>query len=280
MGFGRRNSAGKCRTGNRLQYLAKEHCLMLTSKRAVFALTIFVFVFGACISASAVERKLAGIKLSSPAETILKKYGNPTRVTVGTFTSGGVNPNAGAPQGMPGTQQQPGMFGQTLGAMNQMGQTYQGYLNDAMGAGGNTGGALPGLQGLPAPGMSPGMPVPGMPEPGVQQPTQPVIVEQQVTWTYDLKDGTTLEFIISESGRVIQITVGGDQPFALSKTTKGIKLGDYYKDVIYQYGYPERQQTAGRFLIADYRDKHRCLFVFLGKKLVGITIAFKSDDEQ
>jgi len=132
---------------------------MLTSKRAIVALMIFVFVFGACVSAFAVERSLAGIKLNSPAETVLKKYGNPTRVTVGTFTSGGINPNAGAQQGMPGMQgaQQNNLLGQALGTMNQMGQVYQSYLDDAMGTGSNTGGQLPGLQGLPAPGAAPGL---------------------------------------------------------------------------------------------------------------------------
>jgi hypothetical protein len=108
--------------------------------------------------------------------------------------------------------------------------------------------------------------------------------EEQTTWTYDLIDGTTLEFIISQSGRVIQITVAGERAFKASKTTKGIKLGSLYKDVIFKYGFPEHQEKAGRFLRASYADKHHVVFTFLGpgkeevKKLVGITIALKTDD--
>lgn len=242
---------------------------MLTSKRAIVALMVFVFVFGVSVTVFAVERNLAGIKLGSPAETVLKKYGNPTRVTTPQpVAAANANPAAG---GQLQSQQTGGVMlpGMAGSAMNQMGQTYQGYANEALGGGS---GSLPGLPGLPMPGGS----APGTPG---TQPNQPA-AEQTVTWTYDLQDGTTLEFSISESGRVIQITVGGDQPFALSKTSKGIKLGSYYKDVIFKYGYPEKQQTVGgRFLMAKYTDKHRCLFIFLEKKLVGITVAFNQDDE-
>jgi hypothetical protein len=122
--------------------------------------------------------------------------------------------------------------------------------------------------------------------PGAEQQQQVVLVEQEVTWTYDLQDGTTVEFIISGSGRVIQITVGGDRPFTLSKTSKGIKLGSYYKDVIFNYGYPESHSYVGRFLRASYAEDHRVVFTFYGpgaqevKKVVGITIALKPEGEE
>jgi hypothetical protein len=111
------------------------------------------------------------------------------------------------------------------------------------------------------------------------------VAEEQCTWTYDLPDGTTVEFIISQNGRVVQITVGGDKPFKLSKTSKGIRLGSLYKEVVFKYGYPEEHWMVGSFLQADYTDKHRVMFTFCGpdpgqvKKLVGITIALKSEQQ-
>ncbi|MEN6520673.1 MAG: hypothetical protein ABFD46_05915 [Armatimonadota bacterium] len=229
---------------------------MLTSRRVISTLLVFVLVFGASISALAVERTLAGIRLGSRAETVLKKYGNPTRITTPPPAT------ADGQQGQPAGNYMPGQPGsQQAGPIGQLGQ----YSSGMMG-----GYAL--LPGIDTPGATGATGTNN----GTQQ-NQPA--EGTVTWTYDLQSGTTLEFMISESGRIIQITVGGDQPFALSKTSKGIKIGSYYKDVIFKYGYPEKQQTLGRFLIAKYTDKHRCVFIFLEKKLVGITIAFNPDDE-
>ncbi|MEN6370998.1 MAG: hypothetical protein ABFD64_03210 [Armatimonadota bacterium] len=237
---------------------------MLTSKRAIVALMVFVLVFGASISVFAVERTLAGIRLGSPAQTVLKKYGNPTRITTQTANTG--NPGEGQPQNQPAgslLSNMPGSSQQQTGPIGQLGQSY---------ANGSSGSYAP------LPGVDTGAPgAPGTSGNNGTQQNQPT--ESTVSWTYDLQSGTTLEFLISESGRVIQITVGGDQPFALSKTSKGIKLGSYYKDVIFKYGYPEKQQSLGRFLMAKYTDKHRCLFIFLEKKLVGITIAFNPEDE-
>ena len=251
-------------------------------------------VLSAGVSALAVEMNLAGIKLSSPAATVLKKYGNPTRITVATSqvtsaamgmsTQGGMLPGS-APGTMTGIMGPPTTGG--LGPMGAFGAAPSGgglYGTDMYGNPTDQSGALPGFPGLTPPGMPgagmlPGQGgLPGMP--GNPPQGQPVLVEQEATYTYDLQDGTTVEFIISGSGRVIQITVGGDQPFALSKTSKGIKLGNYYKDVIFAYGYPESQTQVGRFLRASYADKQRCVFTFLGKKLVGITIALKPEGEE
>lgn len=246
---------------------------MLSSKRIAAVLGCAAFVLGAASGAFAVEMTLAGIKLSNPAASVLKKYGNPTRVTVGTVSTTVTSAAPAQPaQGALG-----GGMPNPLGPLAALGGYYNAAANDALGGGQGPAPMLPGLPGLPMPGM-PGMPpMPGGPgAPGAPQ-GQSTVVEQQVTWTYDMTDGTTVEFIISETGRVVQITVGGDRPFALSRTTKGIKLGSYYKDVIFKYGYPESHSYAGRFLRASYADKHRVVFTFLGKRLVGITIALKTE---
>ncbi len=260
---------------------------MQGSKKLIVILTCGVFLFGVCAGALAVERTLAGIKLGSAAASVLKRFGNPTRITVGS-TAVGINATGPV---VPGGPTVPGMTpagpmpagptpGGALAAAGGFAQSYSNYLNNAMGATGND--QLPPLPGLTPPGMGtsglPGMPaMPGMP--GGSQTGQPILTEEQVTWTYDLTNGTTLEFIISENGKVIQITVGGEQAYTGSKTSKGIKLGSYYKDVIFKYGYPERQEKVGRFIRASYADKDRVVFTFLGKKLVGVTIALKPENE-
>lgn len=241
---------------------------MRLSKKAILGLMCSALIFGVAVSSFAVEMTLAGIKLGRPAADVLKKYGNPTRITVGTSNVGNTNPSQGGAPGQPGySPMQP-----LVPVLN----AYQNAANDALGGPNSGGQGLPTLPGLGYPGM-PGMPggpaTPGG-NPGDQQQS---VVEEEVTWTYDLSDGTTLEFIISETGRIIQVTVGGDRPYTGSRTSKGIKLGSSYKDVLFKYGYPEGHSYFGRFLRASYADKHRVVFTFLGKKLVGITIALKSE---
>jgi hypothetical protein len=134
-----------------------------------------------------------------------------------------------------------------------------------------------GLQNPPMAGL-PGMP--GMPAPGGVAPVQPqatggttsVLTQEEVTWTYDLNNGITLEFIITD-GLITQITVGGAGPWSLSKTRTGLQLGDTYKLALWVCGYPESQKYVGRFLRISYVNKNRALFTFLKNKLVGVTIA-------
>lgn len=242
---------------------------MVFWKKAAAALICVVLIFGVSVSSLAVEMSLAGVRLGSTAADVLKRFGNPTRITVGTVATGGAQP-AGAPGGMLGMPGMPGPAGMPPipGAMPGS------PLGPLAGLGSYPG--VEGLGGLPAP---PGFGLPGMPgAPGTPgEPGQTGPVEQQVTWTYDLADGTTVEFIISDTGHVIQVTVGGARAYVFSRTSKGIKLGDSYKDVILKYGYPESHSYAGRFLRASFADKHRCVFTFLGNKLVGITIALKTE---
>jgi hypothetical protein len=109
----------------------------------------------------------------------------------------------------------------------------------------------------------------GMPSSGGESSS---LRQEEVTWTYDLQNGITLEFIITE-GTVTQITVGGIGPWGLSKTRTGLQLGDSYKLVLWVCGYPESQRFVGRFLRLSYVDKSRALFTMMDKKVVGVTIA-------
>ena len=192
------------------------------------------------------ENNLAGIRLGRPAKEILARWGNPSRITVGESQGEiAVPPTNSGPAYAPPSGQ-------------------YGSLTAGIGAIGN----MLGLPQLPGLGGSQGMPQPG-PSGGTQTQT---LTEEEVTWTYDLANGITLEFIITD-GLITQITVGGSEPWGLSRTRMGIQLGDTYKLVLWVGGYPESQKYVGRFLRVSYVNKNRALFTFLNKKLVGITIA-------
>lgn len=218
-------------------------------------------------STSIQENTLADIRLGRPANLILARWGNPTRITVGSAavsTEGAAAPAAP----MAGPAYMPPMGG-------YMGMAPS--LDRAAGMMGMQGSVLPSLPGLSAPGMY-GQPTPG---PGMESfggSTSFSLSQEEVTWTYDLPDGITLEFIITD-GIITQITVGGQGPWTLSKTRTGIQLGDSYKLVLWVNGFPkEPQKYVGRFLRVSYIDKNRTLFTFLNKKLVGITIALVQDE--
>lgn len=207
------------------------------------------------------EDTLAGIRLGRPAREILAKWGNPSRITVGVSQSEG--PTEGAPPTQPTTPP---------------------YIPPTTPTGGNPYMNLPRLGeplGLPPPGPMgdvPYLPPYGAPSDTGTRPgqpgggTTPILTQEEVTWTYDLPNGITLEFIITD-GLITQITAGGIGPWSLSKTRTGLQLGDTYKLVLWVCGYPESQKYAGRFLRVSYVNRNRALFTFLNKKLVGITIA-------
>lgn len=207
------------------------------------------------------EDALGGIRLGRPAKEVLSRWGNPSRITVGITESQG--PQGGPMQPMPGipyTPPQTGTFGNSLSAGVNQAAAMIGRMNPPMS------GELPGLPGYNAPGMTP----PPMADMGNSGSS--ILTSEECTWTYDLQNGITLEFILTD-GLVTQITVGGQGPWRLSKTRTGLQLGDTYKLVLWVCGYPESQKYAGRFLRLSYVNKSRALYTLLNKKLVGITIA-------
>ncbi len=185
------------------------------------------------------ESTLAGIRLGRPANEVLAKWGNPTRITLGSV------------QGEAAAQQ-------TAPSIPYVSAGGSPFMEATMG--------LPGLPGLQPPGTTS---APGTPSSGGQSAS---LRQEEVTWTYDLPNGITLEFIVTE-GTVTQITVGGIGPWSYSKTRTGLQLGDTYKLVLWVNGYPESQRYVGRFLRLSYVEKSRVLFTFLDRKVVGVTIA-------
>jgi len=208
------------------------------------------------------ENTLAGITLSRPANAILAKWGNPSRITVGTAQAEVAN--------LPTAPMGPNYIPPGGGLPN---------LIAPFGPGAELGGPR-----FPYPRLPPGyepLAIPGATEQGPTGGGETrTLRQEEVTWTYDLPNGITLEFIVTD-GTITQITVGGEGPWGLSKTRTGLQLGDTYKLVLWVMGFPEEpQKYVGRFLRVSYIDKNRALYTFLNKKLVGITIALVQQELQ
>jgi len=190
----------------------------------------------------AAERSLAGIRIFSKASILLKRFGEPSEVVPANQTPGatpGQTAGGGAAPSTPGGA--PGLGG-LAGVLGQ----------------------LPGLLGEGTPQQNN-----PQPQPQAQTPTTPV--RQEYTWIYDRPDGTSLEFTLSQDGRVVQIRATGYK--GNSKTSKGIALGANYGSVIERYGYPETQDFEGAILTAYYTERDHVAFQFYNQKLVGIIVA-------
>lgn len=192
---------------------------MRFSRKAAAAVTCAALMFGVGASAFGVEMSLAGIKLGSSGSLVLKRFGDPTRITVGSVSVGVINAEpAAVSQGLPGPGTAigpPAPYGARFPGPGGAPATYYGGQGGAIGR-------LPPYGDLVAPGEAPNYAAPpsaAVAGPGGTQPGQQTLTEEQVTWTYDLPDGIIAEFIISGSGLVVQITVGGGRPYALSQTT-------------------------------------------------------------
>ncbi|MGQ9454577.1 MAG: hypothetical protein ACUVRS_06920 [Armatimonadota bacterium] len=218
------------------------------------------------------EDTLAGIRLGRPAAQVLAKWGNPTRITVGAAEgeaeTAQAQPEPSGPAYIPpggGITTLPTLLSPLSSALDLRGvrSSYP---------------ALPGLAEPMAAVPSPTTPTTTTGQQPTTGRTTRVLRQEEVTWTYDLPNGITLEFIITD-GIVTQITVGGEGPWALSKTRTGLQLGDTYKLVLWVMGYPEEpHKYVGRFLRVSYINKNRSLFTFLNKKVVGITIALVKEE--
>ncbi len=218
------------------------------------------------------ETTLAGIRLGRPAAQILAKWGNPTRITVGTATgeaeTAQAQPTPTGPAYIPpggGTTTLPTLLAPLTSAFGLRGP-------------GSSYPSLPSFAEPMAPTYAPTPPTTGTTEQPTTGRVTRVLRQEEVTWTYDLPNGVTLEFIITD-GVVTQITVGGQGPWALSKTRAGLQLGDTYKLVLWVMGFPEEpHKYVGRFLRVSYINKNRTLFTFLNKRVVGITIALVQEE--
>lgn len=213
------------------------------------------------------EDSLGGIKLGRKAVEILTKWGNPSRITVGTTHAQVTDVSNPTQPGVPYVAPAPNSNNNPYAALAE---SLSNAINSGTGSAGKP--ALPSLPELGAPSSN----LPSVGQPGPSGHTQ-TLTQEEVTWTYDLPNGITLEFIITE-GIITQITVGGVGPWGDSRTRTGLQLGDTYKLALYVSGYPESQNYVGRFLRVSYVNRNRALFTFLKNKLVGITIAMVPEE--
>lgn len=185
------------------------------------------------------EQSLMGIRIFEHANAVLKKYGNPTRIITGS-NSTNQTPSTNGPDAAPGAA--PG----ALPALPQGGA------------------ALP-----PPPEFGGGQ---QQQQPQNGQPNEPAVPPTEVIWEYSLKGNITLDFTLSNDGRVIQISVSGLHS-AAAATARGIRLGSLYTAVLAKYGYPESQDTNGSILTALFAQRSHVAFQFLQNKVVSITVA-------
>ena len=236
--------------------------------RLIVVLALIAFVLGIGTSAFALERKLAGVTLGEKMSFVLKKFGNPTRVSIGA--SGGLPstlmPSPGAMPGMtpPGTN-----TGGNLRGVRPM------PVRDLSPFAGLAPGALPGLPtvgGMPGTGQDMYNPA-GTGTPGS---TENAPSEEDVRWVYEFGSvkKPIFEFIIND-GIIAQITASGTKAPTV-KTAKGVTLGDSYKKVLLAYGYPDKQEYVGNYLRVGYLQRSNMMFTLRDSKtVVGITIGFK-----
>jgi len=251
-----------------------------------------IVTLGAVSPAHAVpvpERVLAGIKIFSPSDAVLKKFGTPDEVRIGDQSSalltdgaidigGGAASTSGSTAGGPGGPGAGGYPGSAPGGApgGYPGAGGGGYPGGAGGYPGQRPGGAPGGYPGQRPGGAPGGYPGGMNQsnpngrPGAGATGTPA-ADSTVTWVYDRPDGTSLEFTLSSGGRVIQIHLSGYK--SVYKTARGIALGMSLATVNVKYGFPESQNINGRVLNMNYIQKFHAAFQFLNQKLVGIIVA-------
>jgi hypothetical protein len=210
--------------------------------------------------------------------------GAPGGSPYGAPTSGGFPGSAGAFSG--GAPGGPGGFPGAGGPPILPGAGPGGFSGAEPGE--NPGGfpGAPGGFGGPAGGF--GGPASGFGGQNQQQPSQ----GNAAMWTYRRQGGVTMEFLINEDGLVAQISVSG-RTYPTS-TSKGIRLGSGYSQVLTKYGFPDShrimalgqsgvQQAAmpyssvvksgGQVQQVTYSSKHNAAFTLLNNKVVRMTVA-------
>lgn len=234
-------------------------CRMILGRRTLQYVFVVLVIFLFADSAFGGELQLAGVRLGRSALTVLQKYGNPTDIKIGAARE--VETSLAVPSPVQPTGAMPSGPGATAPSSPLSGV------------------GLPGM--LPPAGPSgPGSTFPfGTSPAGPAQPqftptttTVRTVAAPEVTWIYQFTDNRRLEFLLSPDGRVVQISAFGVSWPGVS-TSKGIRLGHTYKDIIFRYGYPQSQEQSGLQLVVKYPETHRVLFTLLGKSVVGITIA-------
>jgi hypothetical protein len=207
-------------------------------------------VFAGALPSLAAEHSLAGIRIFASVRDVLNKYGDPNQILTGAAAQGGAS--TAGPGGAQGG-------GGPIGAVPPMqfgggGPAFPGFGGGM--PGGMPGGFPPNGQGGSSAG---GSTTSGNPAPG------------EVLYVYNRPNNTTVDFLLSPDGRVIQITVLGYKGNVL--TERGVGLGTNYGKIVARYGYPEGQDNNGTALTMTYLAHNHVSFTLKNEKVVGITVA-------
>jgi hypothetical protein len=185
-------------------------------------------LIGLQLAALAIETQLNGLKLFRKNTDVLRMFGNPDRITVGS-----------------------------------MGEVI--IIADALQA---ENVAAPSGQAAP----------PSAPE-GEGGDGQKVVVKQNISYIYRRPDNTTMSVTIDQSGRIAEIVVYALSVEAFKKskavTSKGIRFGMTYKDVLKKYGDPDNHQPLSNGgMVLDYTEKNNIKFQLDSRmRVIAIDIA-------
>jgi hypothetical protein len=90
-------------------------------------------------------------------------------------------------------------------------------------------------------------------------------------WYYRRPSAAVLVLSLTSTGEVKVITLSGNLPYAVGRTTRGIGLASSYMDVIARYGYPDQTMAAGSAIELTYVD-HGVRFTLEGMRVTRIAI--------
>jgi hypothetical protein len=250
---------------------------LILHRWAIIAATLTSMSANAAFAALPVERAMAGVSVGSKGIVVLRKYGNPTDVTPGLgallppntvattgpnaapATAPGIPPGAGGPYnpyamgpgGLPPGIPPVGGTNQLQQGLSNLANTYNSYLNEDSGSL-SPAGADTSATGMDETGLNSGL----------------------TTWTYEkLRKGPRIDFRLDEDGSVVEMCAFGTKPSPLTRTARGVNLGDPYGKVMRMYGFPDQSVQQGDILTVSFAKSAHIAFQFYKLKLVRIDIA-------
>lgn len=214
-------------------------------------LTIPLAALALCVTASAVEVQLAGIRLGQHSLHVFQVYGQPDCVILGANGPGGISTGGG------------GIAGAAAAAAGPSAGAPAEAPGGAEGMGASAGeGAPPGAEGAAAQPSFGGAPTAGGGAPAGTRfarsenvPDWASVVRTPMTtketmWCYRRGD-VSLAFILDRDGYVVGILVAGKRcdwaRTALGEPRRTVKLGDSFKTVIDRYGFPASSGPGAGF---------------------------------
>ena len=214
--------------------------------RAIWAIICLgTLTGGACSSAWAVERELAGVRLGEMALGLLDKpgYGEPDFIgPLGSIAIASVLQGQVLGQTAPTALARPGLSGGTArrGPAGPAGRMEDEGMRGGEGRGGGAGArrGTTGAGALSRPAAAGGAQGGGA----------------GMYWYYRRLGGAVVVLSLDLRGEVKAITLTGDASYLAGRTSRSIGLTNSYMEIIGQYGYPDQVITAGNQIELTYVD--------------------------